>query len=150
MDKREIILLRLFAVLSAVDGVTTYVRNRGHLPDDKRPAIYLLDGDEAADDRAFDRGRLSESPNLVSLDPEVYIALDGRGPDNARVGEDLNAFRVKIVKAVLFDATLKALIGTNGQIKYRGCVTDLARGRAMNGEMGIHFTLIYHFKPSEL
>lgn len=149
-DKREMILARLFAVLKDIPGVVTCVRNRGELPDDKRPAITLLDSDETAQDKAFNRGRIAASPNFISLQPEIYVTLDSRKPDNKLIGQDLNVLRARILKAVLTDGTLVSLCGTNGEIRYLGCITDLARGRAMDGETGLTFAFIYVLNPSEL
>ena len=150
VDKRELILLRLFEVLKSIPTLNQWVRNRGELPDEKRPAIIMLDGDEHASETAFNRGRIGASPNMISLVPEVYISLEARKPDNVNTGEDLSAIRVAILKAVLTDSVLLSLVGGNGEIRYNGCVTDLARGRNIDGEMGLMFAFVYHFKPSEL
>lgn len=152
MDRREAILAQLFVTLQGVPGFATYVRNRGELPNDKRPSLILLDGAEVAKEAAFERGRTTASPNLMVLQPEIYISLDGRKPDNENVGQDLNAFRVLILKAIQADAVLDTLccVRDGGEIQYRGCQTDLARGNPMNGEMGLDIAIIYPFQPSEL
>lgn len=61
-----------------------------------------------------------------------------------------NALRVAILKAVLKDTTLQMLVGTNGEVFYSGCMTDLARGRTMDGEMGLMLHITCVFKPTEL
>lgn len=146
-DRREQILSRLFAVLQT--NLVQCVRNRAELPDEARPAGILLDGDESANESAFNRGRLV-GPNLVSLQPEIYLVLNSRKPDNVNVGQDLNVLRAVVVKAILSDAQLLSLVGPNGEMQYKGCVTDLARGRGMDGEMGLNMTFIYVFNPNEL
>jgi hypothetical protein len=150
VDKREQILSRLFAVLQTVPGIITCVRNRGELDIDDRPAIYLMDGDEKADDKAREKGRLAAYPNLVVMEPEVYAALKSQKPQNLTIGQSLNSFRTEIIKAVLNDATLRSLVGSNGEIFYGGCLTDLARGREMNGEIGLIFAFRYVLNPRDL
>jgi hypothetical protein len=151
VDKREAILARLFVVLSGTPGLVTTVRNRGELPTDKRPSCLLLDGDEKADEKAREKGRITAYPNTVVMDPEVYVALEsGRKPQNEGVGQDLNAFRVAIIKRVLTDTVLRDLVGSNGEIFYGGCMTDLARNREMNGEIGLIFMFRYVLNPNDL
>ena len=50
MDRREDILARLLAIASGIDGVTRAYRNKDEIPETSRPAIVILDGDEAAND----------------------------------------------------------------------------------------------------
>jgi len=148
MDRREQILARLADVLGTI--APTF-RNRGELPDDKRPAITLLDADELTKETPMSVGtRISIAPKFISLQPEIYIALDSRKPDNKNTGQDLNVLRVKIVKAVCLDGVLITLVGSNGRIEYNGCITDLARNRDMAGEMGLIFAFVYIINPSEL
>jgi hypothetical protein len=127
-----------------------FVRNRGELPVDKRPGVIQLDAHEIADIKAFDRGRVAASPNIIRLSPEIYITLEGRKPDNLAVGRDLNSIRVSILKAVLLDETLQGLVSSNGEIRYESCVTDLARGQNMDGEMGLVISFAYPLIPKEL
>lgn len=148
MDKRELILARLFMVLGAIPGVEQCVRNRAELPDEKRPAILMLDGNEESRDTL--PGVPPISPMLVSLEPEIYLSMKSAKPDNVGIGQALNAFRVLILKAITTDAVLLSLIGTNGKIQYNGCITDLARGRAMDGEMALTIAFVYILKPTEL
>jgi hypothetical protein len=150
MDRREQILNRLFDVLKTIPGVKQWVRNRAELPNEDRPAITQMDADETANPNAFQKGRIGVSPSLVTCTPEIYVVLDDRKPDNLNVGQDLNAFRVLIVKAVRDDATLKSLVGSNGEIRYNGCNTDLGRDRNLVGEMLISLSFVYPFIPSEL
>lgn len=146
-DKREQILSKLFEVLQTVDGVQSCTRNRDQLPAEKRPAIVLLDSDEAAKPSADGRQRIASSPNLVVMSPEIYLALDSRKPDNELTGEDLNALRAKVLSAVL---TNQALTGLCENVFYRGCVNDLAKDRTMDGQMGLVIEFTYYLKPADL
>lgn len=146
-DKREQILNSLFTVLQSVDGVQSCVRNRDQMPDGKRPAILLLDGDEEARRDSDQRQRIAAAPNLVTLKPEIYFALENRKPQNDQVGEDSNAIRAKILKAVLND---QSLTGLCQNVFYTGCISDLAKGREMQGQMGLAIEFTYYLKPAEL
>lgn len=152
VDRRQNILNRLVDLLMVVaaDNGLTFVHNRGELPDDKRPALTLFDSHEVADQRAFERGRLGAAPNIMRMTPEIYVILKDRKPNNVDVGKDLNGFRLLILKTVLLDQTLQDLIGTNGEMRYDGCVTDLAKGQAMDGELGMTISFAYPFQPREL
>jgi hypothetical protein len=110
----------------------------------------MLDGDEEAREDAEHRGRLGKAPNRITIKPEIYIALESQKPKNETVGAELNALRVAILKKVLADTQLQILAGSNGDVFYAGCMTDLARGRTMDGEMGLMLHVTYVFKPSEL
>jgi hypothetical protein len=151
-DKRELILARLFVVLQTVPGFVTIARNRGEIENAQRPSLVMLDGDEVAHEAAQGRGRIAASPNLVSLNPEIFISLKGAKPQNENVGQLLSAFRVAVLKAIQQDSELGSLcdVETGGEIQYKGCDTDLGRNRNMSGEMGLNIAFVYAFKPSEL
>lgn len=148
-DKREQILSTLYASLVSVPGMTadTVFRNRDQLPDDKRPAILLLDGDEEGHAQADGRNRIASAPNLVTMKPEIYFAIEDRKPQNEDVGPDVNAMRAKILKTVLND---QSVIGLCTNVFYAGLITDLAKGRDMIGQMGLSINFTYYLKPSEL
>jgi hypothetical protein len=160
IDKREQILARLFAVLQAVPSVGTdpetngpcVYRNRDDLPDTKRPAILLLDASEVANESVKEHGRLSKSPNFVTLKPEIFAVLPSSQPQNIGVGQALSNMRADILAAVLNDSQLNALcsVGGGGQMQYAGGLTDMARGQPMLGEIGIMIWFTYVFKPQEL
>lgn len=147
MDRREAILERLTDVAGTVQGIVGAYRNRDEVSDDDRPAIIILDADEEASDAAFERGRPSRQRNLVTMNPEIYIILGARP---AQVGTEINTLRARLVKAVLLDGDLIALAGTNGEIRYEGCATALARGRQMEGEMGVSISFTYPLDPQKL
>ena len=147
-DKREAILMRIVEIAKMVPGIVAVFRNTDEISEKQRPCILILDADEAADDA--DPSGLSRHPNAprrVGMTPEVYVML-GAKPEH--IGTELNLFRAAILKAVLTDAALASLVGSNGDIRYEGCATALARGRMMEGEMGLSFTFTYVLRPDEL
>ena len=147
MDKRELILQRLLEVAASVPGVATAVRNQDEISEHRRPAIAVFDSDEAVDETAERQDHPGRAPNLVVMTPEVLILL-GASPES--VGSSLNALRAKLVKAVLTDAQLIALTGTNGRVRYTGCSTHLGHGRSMEGFMGVQFAFAYVLRPEQL
>lgn len=148
--KRELILARLFVVLQAVPGLAYSVRNRGDLKSDKRPAIQLMDEDEAADRSAFDRGRKSTAPNVVLMTPGIYVFMQNKKPENVGIGTDLNTFCGKIIKGVLADEELKDLVASEDGLRYEGMNTDLAEDRTAEGKARIAISFLYYLSPDEL
>ena len=145
-DKREQILSRLLAVAQGIPGIAGAFRNKDEISDKTRPAIVILDADETADD-ADPVNRPTRAPRRIAMTPEIYLLL-GAKPEN--VGIDINALRATFIKSVLTDAGLLLIVGTNGDIRYEGCATSLARGRNMEGEMGISFSFAYTLRPEDL
>jgi hypothetical protein len=150
-DRRELILQRLLVILSNTPTVQIVMRNRGELPPDKRPAIIMLDADEVTKlSHREQTGQLKSGPHLVDMTPEIYVVMDAREPENKLIGEDMNAMRVTIVKAIFGDPELPKIIGSYGQVRYAGCQTDMASGRSMEGQMNIQMTFTYALQPHEL
>ena len=147
MDKREAILARLLEVAAAIPGVVTAVRNQDEISERSRPAIAVFDGDETGDEPTAQQDHPGRAPNLIVMTPEVLILL-GALPES--VGSALNALRAKLVKAVLTDEQLIALVGANGRVRYAGCATHLGHGRSMEGSMGVQFTFAYVLRPEQL
>lgn len=145
-DRREMILVRLLEIARGIPGIVTSFRNRDEISERQRPAIVILDADEAADD-ADPISRPPRSPRRVAMTPEIYILLGAKPED---LGTAINALRVRLVKAVLTDEPLRTIIGSNGEVRYEGCATALARGRSMEGEMGVSFSFTYVLRPEEL
>jgi len=149
MDRRDEILNRLFVVLQGLPGVAQVVRNRGSLESDKRPAIQMMDADEKPEDVPFNRARPAFAPNRVRLTPEIFITLATLDPDE--MGPSLNVLRAALLKSVLLDSQLATLVGgQSGDIRYDGCITDLAKGRDIVGQMAIEITFVYILRPQEL
>lgn len=150
-DRRQLVLDRMNKILTDRYG-DHFFYNRGEVPNEKRKGggVLLLDGNEQADEEMFDRGRLGSSPNKVVMKPEIYVTLEDRKPHNEDVSRDLNKFRREILTLILMDQELRGIVGPNGELRYLGCVTDLTRDQAMNGEMGIIIAIKYPFIPDEL
>ena len=147
-DRRETILVQLLDIARTIPGIVAAFRNMDEISDSQRPCILILDADEAADDGdPSGLSRRPHAPRRVGMTPELYIML-GAKPEH--IGTQLNVFRAEILKAVLTDAALVSLVGSNGDIRYEGCATALARGRMMEGEMGLSFTFKYVLRPDEL
>ena len=133
IDRREMILSRLLEIAGSTQGIVAAFRNKDEISEKQRPAIVILDADEAADD-ADPSSRPSRAPRRVAMTPEIYILLGAKPED---LGTAINRLRARFVKAVLGDAQLSLIVGSNGDIRYEGCATALARGRSMEGEMGV-------------
>ncbi len=146
IDRREMILSRLLEIAGSTEGIVAAFRNKDEISERQRPAIVILDADEAADD-ADPGSRPARSPRRVAMTPEIYILL-GAKPEE--LGSVINLLRARFVKSVLGDSQLGSIVGTNGDIRYEGCATALARGRSMEGEMGVSFSFTYVLRPEEL
>jgi len=145
-DRRELILARLLEIAKGIEGIAAAFRNRDEISEKQRPAIVILDADEASDD-ADPTARPTRSPRRVAMTPEIYILLGSKPED---LGTAINALRARLVTAVLTDSALLSIIGSNGDIRYEGCATALARGRSMEGEMGVSFSFTYVLRPEEM
>jgi hypothetical protein len=155
-DKRDLILTQLLTILEAIPDQLGYTahsvfRNRGELKDDLRPAIVLLDGTEQHDARVEGRGRMFMSPNIVTLLPQIFVLLVPRKlPTNLGVGEELNVFRVAIIRAIATDDTLASLCGPNGGVFLRKCDTDMQTGNTLQGQLRMDFAFKYVLDPYSL
>lgn len=161
VDRRALILQELESLLAGLDielstgriKAGNFVHNRNELTAGKRPGIILLDADEIGDPRVpvMSTGRSTGiAPRMMKMTPEIYVVLEDRKPRNENLGTDLSIARQAIITAIMLDKTLSDITGSNGQIVYDGCVTDLARNRVMEGQMGISVTFTYPFIPSEI
>jgi len=146
-DRRELILARLLQVLAGIDEIRTCVRNKGPISDDASalPAIQLFDADEEVDDNDPPRMPV-DAPRRVHLMPQIWITAM-TVPES--VGTDINALRVKVLHAVLNDATLLSYL-TDDRVRYLACQTDLAQGRQMQALMILSFRFTYMLKVNEL
>lgn len=151
MDKRELILVRLLAIGAGLTGIVSSWRNRGELKQDKRPAFVLLDGTESVAIPDTGRSRVAMSPQVMELRPQMFILLVPREtPKNEGVGEELSAWRGKLIKAMAQDQQLIGLVGANGGITFRGMQTDMQTGSALYGELQFDFGIRYTFNPNDL
>lgn len=155
MDKRELILDRMFDILNAVPQLLDYsehscFRDRGVLEDDKRPAIVLLDGVENVKNSVERRGRVALSPTVMTLLPQIFVVLKLRKTNtNAGVGPELSAFRLAVINAIGTDKQLIDLCGPNGQISLRRVETDMQSGSTLEGQLRLDFAIDYVLDPSE-
>lgn len=146
IDRREAILERLLAILKTIAGPEKGFRNRIDIPENRRPALVMLDADEVRDDTDDGKGRPPNAPMWIHMTPELYILL---GAKSENIGADLNLFRIQLIKAILSDQTLIGLV-KDGDIRFLGYTTGLASGRSMEGEAGISFQFRYMVHPSKL
>jgi hypothetical protein len=154
-DTRELILARIAALCVETAGFVSAVRNRALLKTDKRPAVILLDGDEfpvlthgGRQNRARSGRMMMLTPSIMQLRPELYVLMPEDRPTNQDIGPALNQKRVDLCKAIAEDEQLIMLLGSNGNIIYNGCATDLKSGSALTGQMRLDFYYNYTFFPS--
>ena len=147
VDTREQILSRLVAIATALPSFKTVVRNQDEVSEHRRPAIALFDADETIDEGTARKDQLGRSPSVVTMSPEVLVLLGGQAQT---IGTALNSLRAALLKAVLTDAELLALTGSNGRVSYVGCSTHLGHGRSMEGAMSVHFSFAYVLRPETL
>jgi len=152
-DKRELILLRLEAILRTIaEGTGTYVwRDRAEF--DERletfpgsgvlaelPCYTLLDGNETQLTKSTDR----RGPQIMLLQPQMfYVPVPTENPLNVGVGSDLSAKRMTFIKAFMQDGQLRDLLGDNGFVEYRGMETDMQTGAEVKGQFRIDFDFAY-------
>lgn len=155
MDTREQILDRLLVIATEQAGFTSAVRNRGLRTNELRPAIVVLDGDEApvlthgSRSNTAKAGRsMPMTPEIMLMKPEIYLMLQEDRPTNETLGTELNTKRVALIKAIAEDEELRLLLGSNGNMIYNGCTTDLKSGMALSGQMRIDLNLVYTFFPT--
>lgn len=146
-DLREAILVRLLEVAQSVPGVEAAGRNLAGISEGRRPAIVIFDGDEGVEGSEVGGRRRPDSAAIVVMTPEVYVLASKRAED---IGAALNVLRRRVIRRVLTDVPLRALVGPNGDLRYAGCGTALAAGRSMEGEMSLSFAFQYVLKPLDL
>lgn len=168
VDRRQDIINELVALLTGLlptiiltgtqgtPGVMSpegFVHNRNQLPKGLVPGIILLDGDDLLGPpppQQSGRAPPQIAPQIMRFKPEIYVVLDERIPNNVNVGEDLSICRQAILSAIWTDKTLISITGPNGRITFDAIVTDLARNRPMEGQMGISPSFYYPLLPGEI
>lgn len=146
-DRREQVVARLLAIAVATNLFVEVARNKTDVTGKRRPACIVMDADEEASEATYDRGRPSGTPDIVVMSPQLYLLVEKRHED---LGSALNVLRAAVVKAVKTDNQLPSIVGSNGEVRYQGCSTDLAKGRQMQGEMVLSFAFKYPLKHEEL
>lgn len=159
-DRRELILARAHACLTEIaaantsgygDDMVTAYRDRAGLEGIAGTKLLLLDGDEVSRLSTYGHTRGTPPHNLMTLQPEVWVVREIKeNVKNANAGPEYSAWRVKILKKIMFDETLLGLLGEEGQIEFMRFETDLKNENAMLGTMLIDIDLTYVFDPDEL
>jgi hypothetical protein len=155
VNKRELILDRMFEILESFKGpptllndrLVTTARNRGKLANDELPAGFLLDGDESTTLAGDRRGRVKMSPVMVTMRPQVFVVLKLQSPKNETVGPLLNKYRGMFIHGFATDTALLSLIGDNGDISFDGMITDMKTGMPMEGEAQLNFAIRCFLNP---
>jgi hypothetical protein len=140
VDKRELILARLFAIVESTDGIATAERNRTEFDDTQLPAVSVLEGDEEVLEGDVGRSRPSARPYLVMGLPQIFIRA---ATDNENVGTNLNTLRSRMIKAVIEDAELNQLSANGHRIRYAGQQSTLHAARSMVGAVALMFQITY-------
>jgi hypothetical protein len=137
-------------------------RNRGAFNAEDLPVAVLLDGTEEIRTEIKGQSLVQMPMAVMTLLPEVFIILVPRADESnttlnvngalvkSPVGPELSSYRAKVIKAVITDINLYTLLGSNGQVEYRGCETDMRTANTLQGMMLMHFALSYVLNPDEL
>lgn len=143
-DLRETLLAQLLTTAKTIRNIETCERNLNDISDIALPALIIFDGNEEAFDNPRARGL---APNTVEMRPVVDVYIS-EVPENT--GTVVNEWRATVLKALLGDATIAAdCTGIpNGGIRYLGCETGLADGRASLMRLSLSLAINYSFKPS--
>lgn len=162
LDKRELINLRIVAALGETEGFTPakVFRDRGEF-DAKRvslPILIYLDGNERklldANSTRRDNARggvPAVVPMIMEIVPQIFLIMEPKDLDKAQeYGPEVSGWRMKVLKAIMTDDALLALLGSNGGIDYRGMDTDFHSGGTMEGQLQFNFAFRYVFNPSDL
>jgi len=144
-DTRELILARLVTVCGAVEGVQAVGRNRLDVAGLARPAVIVQDALEQLRDMPVG-ARYGETARM-ELSPGITVVVRG-GP--ADIGGLLSLYRSRVVAAVLRDAELKTLTGSNGGIRYEGCLVAPPDAEAKEYRLDITLVFTYLFVLSDL
>lgn len=142
MDKREMILVRLNAILTTLagdSGIFVY-RDRADFDKEELPAYILLDGTETKLLQSKDM----RGPAIMLLQCQMFwVALQTDNNLNVNVGPDLSAKRSAMIAAVVRDGELQDMLGPNGYIEYRGMETDMQTGGEVIGQFRLDFAFAY-------
>lgn len=148
-DKREDILSRLEAILTALAANTTIsvYRDRAEFDDTELPAYVLLDGTETKQTGSSDK----RGPQIMLLQPQIfYVPKPTENQLNIGVPADLSGKRVAMIKVVMQDGQLQDILGDNGFIEYRGMETDMQTGAEVKGQFRMDFAFAYVFNFNKL
>lgn len=152
-DKRERILAQLLLVLKGVDGIKSAARNLDQIPEGARPAIVLLDGDEALPQSQGETTRSGKSPIVMQMQPVINVLV---GDNDKDIGATINAIRASLITKVLTDTDLAAVVEAdinrpnrqNGRVSYTGMLTRFSHSFEMDCDMQVNFAIQYALDPS--
>jgi len=146
-DPREAILARMAELIIGLPGLETAARNLDEVSDLKLPCAILYDGDEEASPNNLRAVGLL--PNVIHAVPQVIITMQ-EVPET--VGATVNEWRAKLLNAILADEALQNLCGSHPHagVRYVGCSTSLVPGRSSQSSLIVHFSVAYHFIPTQL
>jgi hypothetical protein len=144
-DTREDILARLLVVVAGIPNIKTTYRNNVDIPEEALPAAIVFDGDEETNGASIGQSKPSTTPLIATMTPEILVAQQAD-----QVGPELTALRRELIRRVLTDTQLIALVGTNGSIRYLGCQTDVGWMRSLHGVLMGLFSFQYSLKIEEL
>lgn len=153
LDKRELILVRLEAILKNELGDNMVYRNRSDLESMQRPCSIVLDGGERTTGQLTRKsGRGPDIRiDLMEMDPRIFLFLKRREERLASErGPEMAEYYVQISEAVENDQELIQLVGSNGGIFYRGLDTDMQEGEAVQGMMLFRYAFQYVRDPKDL
>lgn len=140
LSKRERILARLLVIAEGAPENARAARNL--LDPDEQLTISILEGDELVNDGRPRRKGTWPVP-LVMM-PQVCIIAAAQ---SAAVGGSLNRIRAWLIPAIVTDAELADLLGTNGGVAYAGMESDYAIGRGNLGRMALKFSIATVLDP---
>lgn len=142
-DTRELIIQRIMAICEVTSGFVV-LRNRTMIPEDQRPCVVVLDGDEETEEQF---GKSGMTPARVTMRPAVYAMIED---DSEDIGTAMNALRSQIIYAVLSDPTLTGYTLNGNGARYLGMQMAVENGRKVSGAGEIQFGLTYLLNPSDL
>ena len=145
-DQREVILARLAALCGGVSGVSAVVRNALDVPGNARPAVIIQDGLETLQDQAA--GSHHSEVQRMELSPGISVYVRAGGA--ADPGVLLSRYRSAIIAAVLSDGALRDAVGSNGRIRYEGCVVLPPDAEAKEHRVDITIVFVYAFRLGDL
>lgn len=146
-DVREQILVRMFEIAKTVTPSAR--RMDFDVSADDQPALVLIDGEESYTSSPFEYP--PEAAQKLQMDPHFVLLVQ----TSEKAGPALNSIRAKLIKAIVFDETLKNITGNQSGsrkigARYMGCDNGVQMGEGLVGFMILRFSLLYVFKPIDL
>lgn len=146
IDRREEILDRLRVIGSEVPGILDSIRNTETISGTARPVVVVHDASEDTSGLAQRNARFFPK-DLIQMTPQTFILLGAR---RLIVGTKVNELRRQFIQLVWTDSQLKALCGTNGDIRYTGCGLDTSEGETREARLQLNFEFTYVLDVREL